>query len=145
MIALPPRRNRTRDAKGKPLESPIRDAIRAALSALPGVVLWRNNTGMLRDRNGTPLRFGLAQGSADLVGIVQVTVYRPVQGPRMGVDDWKAATLGRFFACEVKRPGERPSIDQYAWLDVVNAAGGYGCWADSVESAIDHVNEARRV
>lgn len=33
---------------------------------------------------------------------------------------------GRFLAIEVKRPGEKPTPEQIAFLDTVNAAGGLG-------------------
>jgi hypothetical protein len=43
---------------------------------------------------------------------------------------------GRFLACEVKRPGEKPTDDQQAFLDRVNKAGGVGFCAHSVTEAL---------
>lgn len=37
-------------------------------------------------------------------------------------------------AIECKRPGERPTDEQAAFLDVVRSHGGCAGWADSVEA-----------
>lgn len=42
-------------------------------------------------------------------------------------------TDGRFFAVEVKRPGEKPTPEQQSFLDRVNANNGIGFVAYSVE------------
>lgn len=34
-----------------------------------GCLIWRNNTGVLKDKSGRPIKFGLCVGSSDLVGI----------------------------------------------------------------------------
>jgi hypothetical protein len=52
---------------------------------------------------------------ADLVGIVPCGVY-----------------TGRFLACEVKRPGGKPTAAQRAFLDTVKDAGGVGVVVDDV-------------
>lgn len=109
-------------------ESDILRKIREAVGKMDGVVLWRNNTGMLEDRNGTKVRFGLCEGSADLVGMVRVTA---------------CAGIARFFAMEVKQPGKKPTPKQVAFLKLVNDMGGYGCWVDSVENAVELVGLAR--
>jgi hypothetical protein len=115
-----------RRVKRDPGESDILRRIREEFGKLPYVTMWRNNTGMLEDRNGTKVRFGLCEGSADLVGIVTMP-----------------SGVGRFFALEVKQPGKVPTAKQFAFLAHVNKMGGYGCWADAVEVAVDHVEDAR--
>ena len=40
---------------------------------------------------------------------------------------------GTVLAVEVKRPGQRPTREQQAWLDLVNGAQGVACWATSVD------------
>ena len=32
-------------------------------------MVWRNNTGVLKDKTGRPIKFGLCKGSSDIVGI----------------------------------------------------------------------------
>ena len=49
-------------------EANIQNAIMIALSQA-GCLVWRNNTGVLKDGNGRPIKFGLCKGSSDLVGI----------------------------------------------------------------------------
>jgi hypothetical protein len=44
-------------------EGAIQDAIRLALTDEPGLVVWRNNTGVAEHR-GARVRYGLAVGSA---------------------------------------------------------------------------------
>lgn len=84
------------------------------VAAARGVKLYRNNSRVLRmtGRRGRRrlMRFGLAKGSSDLIGMLPPS--------------------GRFLAVEVKRPGERPTPAQVAWLAEVRLAGGVGCWVD---------------
>ncbi len=68
-------------------------------------------------------RYGLAVGSADIVGIV---------GPR-----------GTFLALEVKTPTGRVSTEQRQWLAIVNRRGGVARVVRSVEEAGAAIDEAR--
>lgn len=82
-------------------ESEIQDAVRLEASKL-GVTLWRNNTGMLYDRRGSPVRYGLCNGSSDLIGIYK----------------------GRFVAIEVKRQGGKATEKQKKFIEFVKSKGG---------------------
>lgn len=108
----------------------------------PGVVLWKNPVGQARlgvpERcpccgarlPGRVVRYGLATGSSDLVGIVSVEISPEMVGSR----------IGRFFSVECKRPGQRPRNDQRQWMDVVDSFGGLAIAADDpalVEQAIE--------
>lgn len=81
-----------------------------------GCLLWRNNVGMAYTRSGHPIKFGLCVGSSDLIGITRD---------------------GRFLAVEVKVPGEEPTPEQQRFIDMVNARGGIGIAAHSVEEFIE--------
>lgn len=87
-----------------------------------GVTLWRNNSGVMINPNGRPVRFGLGNESpafnrvmksSDLIGITPA---------------------GRFVAIEVKKPGwkwrgtER-EVAQANFLNHVNKCGGFGAFA----------------
>lgn len=105
-------------------EKDIQNAIRIAVSRLPGVVMWRNNTGIAEHWNGRNVErvaYGLGKGSADLVGIVD----------------------GRFVALEIKTERGRVSPEQQVWLDLVNARGGYGAVVRSTDEAVAAVECAR--
>lgn len=104
-------------------ESTLTNAIRLAVGSLPDVRLWRNNTGMLRDGRGGVVRYGLAVGSADLIGIV--------------------APWGRMLSVEVKMPGKKPTELQVAWARVVREFGGVSGVVTSVQEAMGLVSEAR--
>ena len=105
-------------------EQAIQQRIRLALSRGPAR-LWRNNTGALRDQKGQLVRFGLCEGSADLIGYRSVTV----------TSDMVGQTLAVFAAVEVKGPTGRPTPAQDAFLEHVTAAGGLAGIARSVEEA----------
>jgi len=60
------------------------------------------------------MNVGLAEGSADLIGI----------GPG-----------GLFLSIEVKQPGQRPRPDQRKWRDMVLDRGGLAGTAHNVEEA----------
>lgn len=82
-------------------ESDILQLVRLKASQL-GAILWRNNTGMLRNKDGTPIFYGLCKGSSDLIGMFK----------------------GRFTALEIKQPGKKPTPEQSAFIDAVNKNGG---------------------
>jgi len=87
--------------RGRGPEAQVLDEVREAVSGL--CLLWRNSTGMASMGSGK-LRFGLAVGSADLVGLRRRD--------------------GRFVALEVKAATGRVSPAQEAWLARVRECGG---------------------
>ena len=87
--------------------------------------LWRNNTGTLRDQHGRPVQFGLARGSADLIGYRTITI----------TSDMVGTTVAVFLSIEVKTPTGRIRPEQRAWMETVQAAGGIAGVARSVEDA----------
>lgn len=102
-------------------EGQIQDAIRLALSDEPGLVLWRNNVGVAELR-GARVRYGLAVGSADLIGCLD----------------------GRFVALEVKTPTGRATPEQRLWLDLVRRHGGFAAVVRSVDEARAAIARARQ-
>ena len=88
--------------------------------------LFRNNTGTLRDQHGRPVSFGLAKGSADLIGWTMRTVTQEMVGQQVAV----------FTSIEVKTPTGRVKPEQQQWLDAVLSAGGIAGVARSVEDAL---------
>ena len=106
-------------------EQTIQQRIRLALSRGP-VRLWRNNTGALRDQRGQLVRYGLCQGSADLIGFRSITVTPEMVGQR----------IAQFAAVEVKSPGGRTTPEQEAFLRLVAEAGGVAGVARSVDDAV---------
>jgi hypothetical protein len=96
-------------------ETVIQQRIRLALGQVPGLRLFRNNTGSLPDpRTGRLVTFGLAKGSADLVGWRTVTVTPDMVGQRIAL----------FVSMEIKTSTGRLSAPQRHWLQAVQADGG---------------------
>jgi len=106
-----------------------------------GILFFRNNVGVLEDKNGRPVRFGLANDSpevnrkfksSDLIGI------------------WKLT--GQFVAVECKEPDWKYNpknareAAQFAFLAVIRDNGGIATfatsWAD-VREELDKELEAR--
>lgn len=109
-------------------ESVLQAEIRLALGRDPTLVLWRNSTGTAahlnpRTNRTTTVRYGLAVGSADLVGIL--------------------APAGRFVALEVKTANGRVSPEQTTWLALVRSRGGFAAVVRSVDDAIAAIERAR--
>ena len=110
-----------------PSETHLQQEIRLALGATPNLRLFRNNCGSLPDpRTGRLVTFGLARGSADLIGWRTITVTQAMVGTRLAI----------FTSIEVKTPtGGRVRPEQQAWLDAVQGAGGIAIIARSVPDA----------
>lgn len=102
-------------------ERQLQEEIRLALGSVPGLVLWRNNVGeaMVDYGRGNirPLVYGLAPGSADLIGC-----YR-----------------GRFVALEVKTPDGKQSAAQRRFQRCVERNGGVYLMPRSVKQAVEVV------
>ncbi len=88
--------------------------------------MFRNNTGVLQDRNGRPVQFGLAKGSADLIG------WRT----RLITEDMVGQQVAVFTSIEVKSATGRLRPEQQQWLEVVQKAGGIAGVARSVDDAL---------
>ena len=108
-------------------ETTIQQQIRLALGSRTDLRLFRNQVGQLPDpRTGRPVQFGLARGSADLIGWRIITITPSMVGSQVAV----------FTSIEVKTPTGRIRPEQHAWLNCVQAAGGIGGVARSVEDAL---------
>jgi hypothetical protein len=109
------------------VETKIQQEIRLGLGTREDVRLFRNQVGQLPDpRTGRPVQFGLAKGSADLVGWKTVTITPDMVGQEVAV----------FASIEVKTPTGRPTQYQQAWLSAVEKAGGIAGIARSVDDAL---------
>ena len=108
------------------VETKIQQEIRLGLGTREDVRLFRNQVGQLPDpRTGRPVQFGLAKGSADLVGWKTVTITPDMVGQEVAV----------FTSIEVKTPKGRATQYQKAWMDCVEKAGGIAGIARSTEDA----------
>jgi hypothetical protein len=108
-------------------ETKIQNLILMALSKA-GCLVFRNETagawvgkvlhkeaGQVTLTDARMIRFGLAVGSSDIVGI---------------------APCGRFLAIEIKTSKGRATKEQLRFIEVVNKAGGISGIARSVEDAL---------
>ena len=94
-------------------EQTIQKAIKDYLEAIGWVVVKINNVGIKKN-----------DGS-----------YIPTH--QVGVSDLICCTPeGEFVAIEVKRPGNKPTENQKRFLKRVNATGGLGLWATSIDEVM---------
>jgi hypothetical protein len=120
--------NTTGDPRKRGLhESAVQSRVRLEASQ-KGLVLWRNNVGVLPNDAGVPVRFGLANDSqavnrsvksGDLIGIRPLVVTPALVG----------ATIGQFVSREIKPTGWRykgteREAAQLKWADLVLSLGG---------------------
>jgi len=107
-------------------ETDIQQRIRLAVGTRSDLRLFRNNTGTLPDpRTGRPVQFGLARGSADLIGWRTITITPEMVGQRIAV----------FTSIEVKTTTGHLTPAQQAWMATVRTAGGIAGVARSVRDA----------
>jgi len=106
-------------------ETTILQSIRLALGRVPGLRLFRNNVGGLKDQSGRFVSFGLHPGSADLIGWRSITITPNMVGQRLAV----------FASVEVKTPTGKVKPEQENWQKHVTDAGGLAFVARSPEEA----------
>ena len=93
----------------------------------PGVRIWRNNCGALKDADGRLIRFGVANpGGSDLIGWRSVTVTPDMVGQKIAV----------FLAIEVKGEHGRATEAQKNFIARVRADGGLAGVARSIDDAL---------
>ena len=107
-------------------ETILQQQIRLAVGINPDTRIFRNQVGSLPDpRTGRLVTFGLAKGSADLIGWRTITVTPAMVGTRLAI----------FTSIEVKVLKGRIRPEQQAWLEAVTQAGGIAGIARSVTDA----------
>ena len=112
------------------LETDLQQRIRLALGTRHDLRIFRNQVGSLPDpRTGRLVQFGLARGSADLIGWRTVVVTPEMVGQRIAV----------FTSLEIKTPTGRLAPGQRHWLHAVHQAGGIAGVARSVQDALQIV------
>ena len=93
----------------------------------PGVRLFRNNCGALKDADGRLIRFGVANpGGSDLIGWRSVTVTPDMVGQKIAV----------FLAIEVKGERGKATDAQINFIGRVKADGGLAGIARCVDDAL---------
>jgi hypothetical protein len=91
-------------------ETTLQQQIRLAVGTNPEARIFRNQVGSFPDpRTGRLVTFGLARGSADLIGWRTITVTQAMVGTRLAV----------FTSIEVKTHTGRVRPEQQAWLEAV--------------------------
>lgn len=114
------------------LESDVLAETRSALSSLPHVLIARNNSGALKDATGRLVRYGLGDGSADLIGCVSIELTDMDSAP---------FKVGVYVAIEMKRPGKKATEEQRAWLDIYASRGAITGVAHSAEEALQILHD----
>ena len=113
-------------------ETDLQQRVRLALGTRPDTRLFRNNCGSLPDpRTGRLVQFGLARGSADLIGWRTLVITPEMVGQRIAV----------FTSLEIKTPTVRLAPAQRHWLHAVEGAGGIAGVARSVADALRIVTD----
>jgi len=75
---------------------------------------FRNNSGVLQDKNGTYVHYGLCTGSSDIIGCTPIVVTNKMVGKTVGV----------FTAIEVKSDKGKPTKEQSSFIEMVKNNGG---------------------
>ena len=104
-------------------ETQLMRQIMLAVSKILGVRIFRNNTGF---DSTNKVRYGLIQGSSDLIGWKSITITPDMVGQKVAV----------FVALEVKTTKGRATEEQKNFVAVVKGAGGKAEIVRSVTDAI---------
>lgn len=116
-------------------EARVQSLVRLAAPSR-GMMLFRNNVGVLTNERGVPVRYGLANDSkalnanlksSDLIGWRTLTITPEMVGKG----------VAQFVSIECKeaswrrRAGDEHEAAQERWLTLVNSHGGYGKFVTS--------------
>ncbi len=91
----------------------VSDCLKALSRA--GCLAFRQNTGVLKDANGRPVKFGLCKGSSDIIGV---------------------CPDGAFLAVECKNALGQPTTEQLRFIEAVRRKGGRAGIARSADDAV---------
>lgn len=117
-IPPPPKKREKKDGG----EASVNDRIRTWLKRRAGIVLYRNNRGVIPLDNGAHLTYGVGpNGASDWIGYKVVTITPGMVGSRVAV----------FTAVEAKREGEKARPDQLEFMLGVVRDGGISGVASS--------------
>jgi hypothetical protein len=105
--------------------------------ALEGIFAWRQNQGAIPLEGGGYRRFVGMKGVSDILGILPQTVQLAGESDR--------TTFGNLLAIETKRPGEKLRPEQAEFLARINALGGIGICAHSVQELAERLRPFLRV
>lgn len=119
------------------LESESQQEIQKEAAKL-GLILMRNNSGSLNDKDGRPVRYGLGNiskeqneriKSSDLIGCLPVVITQDMVGQTVGV----------FIAVECKKSGwkfkgDKREIAQKNFIEFILSKGGIAFFAESVDT-----------
>jgi len=112
-------------------ESRILKEVQLALVSVAHARMFRNNVGMLEDKKGNKVRYGLCVGSSDLVGWKPITITPDMVGSKVAV----------FTAVEVKSSTGSIRPEQADFLKTVKDSGGFAILARSRDEALDKLGE----
>lgn len=108
-------------------------------AARSNVHLWRNNSGVLKNEQGTPVRYGLMNESSALNEKIKSSDYVGITPINAYVEGIGWTVLGVFTAIEMKHskwrfnPLDKKELAQEAFCNIVRQAGGFAGFATCPE------------
>lgn len=129
---------------GKKLEDEV-DQLVQLEAAKSQILLMRNNSGALKDKDGRVVRFGLNNisdkqnaefKSSDRIAIMPVTITPEMVGK----------TVGIFMAVEMKKEGWKftgkdREVGQQNFIDYINLRGGCAMFVTSIEDFNSNISD----
>jgi hypothetical protein len=109
-------------------EKDIQAACIQWLNFIPGVVVWRQNTGVMISEY-TSKR-------------THQTKKRFTRFGEVGQGDITGMARGIRLEAEIKKPGKEPTEDQLQWMAMINAHDGIAFWCDSLSECCKRLREA---
>lgn len=114
--------------KIKATESQALSSIKQYADISKDFFLQRNNVGAWRDKHGNYIKYGLGEGSSDLIGSRQLLITQDMVGKK----------IAQYCALEVKKEGwvysDTPHEKrQKDYIDKINKLGGYARFVTCID------------
>jgi len=119
-------------------ETGVQQEIQLDMSA-NGHRAFRNNNGVLRDREGTYIAYGMGNGTSDLIGFTSIKITPEMVGKRVAI--FTAMEVKKDEAAKLRDDKNKKKVQQGKFISFVKKMGGIAGFVWTVQMSRDLINK----